>query len=75
MSGSDMNKNLSPKAPRYDAYLLRFWNEFSSEPQTGFRLRLIDLRTGYQWNFSTLEKLFDFLEQKAPSESCQRDEI
>jgi hypothetical protein len=59
-----MDKNISPKPPRYSAYLLRFWNELSAEPAMGLRVTVIDLRTGEQWGFADPERLFDFLKQK-----------
>jgi len=56
-----MNKDISPLLIHYKAYLLRLWNESPADPQTGLRMTLIDLRTGEQWGFASLERLFDFL--------------
>jgi hypothetical protein len=56
-----MNKDTSSPSTHYKAYLLRFWHETPIDPQTGLRMTLIDLRTGRQWGFASLERLLDFL--------------
>lgn len=70
-----MDEKNSLKSPHYIAYLLRFWGGLSAEPNAGLRMMLIDLRTGKQWNFSDIERLFDFLEEKVLPDDCTADHV
>jgi hypothetical protein len=59
------------KAPRYQAYLLRFWQEQRQNtalPEI-WRFSLEDPHTGHRQGFATLEALFNFLQTKLKDEN------
>jgi hypothetical protein len=64
-----MKKETFQSSFRYRAYLLRCRNETPADPQTGLRMTLIELRTGRQWGFASLERLVDFLSRDALAEN------
>ncbi len=68
-----MDEKFSSRPLQYNAYLLRFWNEISEGHPMKLRLILIDLRTGKQWSFATLVRLFDFLGQTASADDTQTE--
>ncbi|MEM7343689.1 MAG: hypothetical protein AAF485_05565 [Chloroflexota bacterium] len=53
------------KAPQYQAYVLRFWEESNPQaPETIWRFSLEDPRTGQRRGFSNLETLHIALQEE-----------
>ena len=59
------------KPPRYRAYLLRFWEETTSQPDppSTWRFSLEDPHTGQRRGFANLEALVTFLKTQLDSAS------
>jgi hypothetical protein len=54
------------KPPRYQSYLLTFWEERSRNPQVAavWRFRLEDPRTGRRLGFASLEEVVAFIQKE-----------
>jgi hypothetical protein len=63
------------KTPRYEAYLLRFWQEQRQNTRLPaiWRFSLEDPHTGQRHGFATLEALFNFLQTQLIEEHLSPD--